>query len=87
MCLQIDIDHYFIRNTQQQQLFNKFLHESNHSVLIEILLCDSANSVLQQQQKNEAVFWSNFCLLLDMKTISYQELFKNPISCYQAVKH
>lgn len=45
-----------IRNTEQHQLFNKFLHEGSHSVLIEILLCDLARKVAQQQKKNEAVF-------------------------------
>lgn len=56
MCLQIHTDNYFIRNTEQHQLFNKLLHEGKHNVLIKILLCDLARKVLQQQQKNEAVF-------------------------------
>lgn len=36
-----------IRNTEQHQLFNEFLLEGNHSVLIEIL-CDLARKVVQQ---------------------------------------
>lgn len=57
MCLQIQTDNYFIRNTEQHQLFKKFLHEGNHSVMIEILLCDSARKVIQQ--KIEAVLRLN----------------------------
>lgn len=40
-----------IRNTEQHRFFDKFLHEGNHSVLIEILPCDLARKVVQQQQK------------------------------------
>lgn len=39
-----------IRNTEQHQLFDKFLHEGNYSVLIEILLCDLARKVVQQKK-------------------------------------
>lgn len=57
MCLQIQTDSYFIRNTEQHQVFKQFLHDGNQSALREILLCDLAKKVVQQ--KNEAVFCLN----------------------------
>lgn len=45
----IHTDNYFIRNTEQHQLFNmnKFTRKDNHSIIIEVLLCDLARKGLQ----------------------------------------
>lgn len=59
-----------IRNTEQHQLLEQFLHEGNHSALTEILPCDLAKKVVQQKKMKQYFDWI-FCLLLEMKTISY----------------
>lgn len=66
-----------IRNTEQHQLLKQFLHEGNHSALIEILLCDLAKKVVQQQKWSSILIKFLFAPRIEDNFLSMSCL-KNP---------